>query len=189
MSTNFERKYGKFAVKNLTLYLIIGYVIGYLLMQTNIILYSYLTFNPELILKGEVWRIITWVLTVPGQQSVIFMLIMFFLYYQLGSTLERAWGTARYNVYIIMGIIFTIVGSMLVYIVLVYAIGVQPSSVAAAMGGGFGTNGQYFSGCVSTNYINMSIFLAFAATYPEEKLLLWFIIPIKIKWLELFMLY
>lgn len=183
MSANFERKNGKFAIKNLTLYLIIGYVLGFLIMNFNVGLYSYLTFNPELILKGQVWRLITWILTVPGQSGVIFMLIMFFLYYQLGTALERAWGTAKYNFYIIMGIVFTILGSMIVYLVLVYAVGVESSSVASAMGGGFSIDGKYVMGCVSTNYINMSIFLAFAATYPEEKLLLWFIIPIKIKWL------
>ena len=67
MISNFERKYGKYAVKNLTLYLIAGYVIGYMVGLINPTLYSLLTFNPYMILHGQIWRIVTWVLTMPEE--------------------------------------------------------------------------------------------------------------------------
>ena len=53
MISNFERKYGKYAIKNLTLYLIAGYVIGYMLSLINPTLYGLLTFNPYMILHGQ----------------------------------------------------------------------------------------------------------------------------------------
>ena len=172
MISNFERKYGKYAIKNLTLYLIAGYVIWYMVSLVNPTLYGLLTFNPYMILHGQIWRIVTWVLTMPEELS-IFTIIMLILYYQLGQTLERTWGTYRYNVYLISGLIFTVVGAIVLYVVLTFVYKDTFSSQ---------TLGSYIGAYVSTYYINMSIFLAFAATYPEEQLMLYFIIPIKIKW-------
>ena len=119
MISNFERKYGKYAIKNITLYLIAGYVIGYMLSLINPTLYGLLTFNPYMILHGQIWRIVTWVLTMPEELS-IFTIIMLILYYQLGQTLERTWGTYRYNVYLISGLIFTVVGAIVLYVVLTF---------------------------------------------------------------------
>ena len=87
--------------------------------------------------------------------------------------MERTWGTYRYNVYLISGLIFTVVGAIVLYVVLTFVYKDTFSSQ---------TLGSYIGAYVSTYYINMSIFLAFAATYPEEQLMLYFIIPIKIKW-------
>lgn len=90
---------------------------------------------------------------------------MMMLYYSLGNALERTWGAFRYNVYIFSGILFTVIGAFILYFIT----------------GGFIGLGIFFS----TYYINMSIFLAFAASYPDMELLLYFILPIKIKWMAL----
>ena len=173
MTSKFERKWGKYAINNLPLYLIIGYVIGYVLFYANPILYSYLTFNPYAICHGQIWRVLTWIITIPESLG-IFTIIMLFLYYSLGKSLERTWGAYKFNKYIGAGILFTVVGSMIVYLVLclAYNVGIMEAS---KIGATIGTR-------VSTYYINMSIFLAFAATYPEMQLMLYFIIPVKVKW-------
>lgn len=175
MISKFERKYGRYAIKNLTLYLIIGYVIGYLLNMINPEMYALLTFNPYMIFRGQIWRIFTWVLTMPETLDV-FTIIMLFLYYSLGQSLEKTWGTYRYNVYLFSGFIYTAVGALILYVVL-----------CAVYGGTIPTAwiGSNIGACVSTYYINMSIFLAFAVTYPDMELLLYFIIPIKVKWFGL----
>ncbi len=175
MASKFEKKFGKYAVKNLTLYLIIGYVLGYIIHLINPNMYDLLTLDPYMVFQGQVWRLVTWVLTMPEQLS-IFTIIMLFLYYSLGQSLERTWGTYKYNVYLFSGFLFTAVGAMILYIVLCAYYGSMLS--VSIIGNNIGA-------CVSTYYINMSIFLAFAATYPDMQLLLYFIIPIKVKWFGL----
>ena len=80
MASKFEQKFGKYAIKNLTLYLIVGYVIGYLIYYMNPKLYMMLTFDPYYIMHGQVWRLVTWVISMPESLG-IFTIIMLFLYY------------------------------------------------------------------------------------------------------------
>ena len=161
-----ERKLGRFAIPDLIVYLLAGYVIGYTLSYVAPQALYYLTLEPYFILHGQVWRLITWVLIPPGT-NLIFALIMMMFYFQLGRSLEQTWGTFRFNVYIFGGIIFTVIGAFVLYGI--YSLmGIK----AVGMGG-------YFS----TNYINMAIFLAFAMCYPEMQVLLYFVIPVKMKWL------
>ena len=189
MASNFERKYGKYAIKNLSVYLIVAYIIGYMLQIISPEISEFLAFNPYWVFRGQVWRIFTWILMPPEQLS-IFTIIMLLLYYQLGQGLERAWGTYRYNVFIFSGFIFTILGALVLYGILMGVVyfGILPTSAFSEMTA-YGISdytyyfGAVFGSYVSTFYVNMSIFLAFAATYPEEQLLLYFIIPIKIKWM------
>lgn len=188
MMSKFERKFGKYAIKNLALYLIIGYVIGYVIYYINPDVYELMTFNPYMITHGQIWRLVTWIL-VPPETFSLFTIIMLVLYYQLGQGLEHTWGTYRYNVYMFSGFIFTVAGALAMYgvLMLLYHTDVLPVTMIKEMYDfGYMEMGRYFgdsiSWCVSTYYINMSIFLAYAVTYPEEKLLFYFIIPIKIKW-------
>ena len=163
-----ERKIGKYAIRNLSLYIIIAYVIGYLLYMTGSL--EFISLNPYYISKGQVWRIITWILVPPGSFD-IFTIIMLYFYYQIGRTLEMTWGPFRYNVYIFSGIIFTVIGAVILYII-------------STMNGIDGvTAGMIVSSGFSTYYINLSIFLAFAATYPNISVLLFFVIPVKMKYM------
>ena len=92
---------------------------------------------------------------------------MMLFYYQLGMALERIMGTFRFNVYIFGGIISTILGAFILYGVM-YALGYP---------------GYTMGFSVSTYYINMGIFLAFATIFPDDQVMLYFLIPIKMKWL------
>ena len=166
-----ERKFSKYAISNLTMYLIFGYVAGYVISRFAPGMLGYLTMNPYQILHGQVWRLITWVLIPPSTQSILFYVIMMLFYYQLGMSLERTWGTFRYNVYIFGGILYTAVGAMATWLIM------------AAFMGNAAYVGAYVGAYVSTYYICMSIFLAFAVCYPNMQVMLYFIIPIKMKWL------
>lgn len=160
-----ERKFGRYAITNLTAIIIGLYAAGYLLSVAAPNILNYLTLEPYYILRGQVWRLVTW-LIVPPSSLDIFTIIMLFFYFSIGRALEQTWGAFRYNVYILSGMLFTALGAFLLY-------------------GIFAAQGHYytFGALFTTYYINMSIFLAFAATYPEHQVLLYFIIPIKMKWM------
>lgn len=159
-----ERRFGRYAIRNLTMYMLAGYAIGYLLSFTMPQLLTYFTLEPALILKGQVWRLLSWVI-IPPNDNIIFVIFMMLLYYSLGNTLESYWGAFRYNVYIFSGILFTVIGAFI---------------VNGLIGGVTGFGSLY-----STYYINMSIFLACASIMPDYQLLLYGIIPVKMKWLAI----
>ena len=175
-----RRKLEKYAIPNLTLYLIICYGIGYLMQFLVPAGYQYLMLDPFLVLKGQVWRLVTWILIPPDSSNIFFVLITLYLYYSLGGLLERIWGTYKYNVYLFSGLLFTILGAFALcgYSVLM---GAQPTMYTGLY---LLNNGSavYF-GQFSTYYINMSIFLACAASIPDVQVLLMFLFPIKVKWL------
>ena len=166
-----ERKIGKYAIPNLMIYLIAAYCIGFVIYTVNPNFMLMLTLSPYHILHGQVWRLITWIL-MPTDTRVFSLLIMALLYYQLGSALERSWGTFRFNVYIFCGMLFTVIGAFILY-----------GIYAAAGTGSLETISLISSLTFTTNYINLTIFLAFAVMYPEMQILLFFIIPVKMKWM------
>lgn len=173
--SKFEKKFGKYAIPNLTTILIVCYLVGYVLQYlpgnlSNVL--NYLTLNPYQIIHGQIWRLVTWVVVPPSMGSLFTTLLMLYFYWSLGSTLERTWGTYRYNVYILSGMLFTVLGSFV-------SMGVS----YLMYGDLWAFMSQAGSLCFSTGYINMSIFLAFAVTFPEMQVLLMFIIPIKVKWM------
>jgi len=178
----FERKFGKYAVKNLALILIIFYGVGYVLYLVNPAALNYLTLDPYAIVHGQVWRLISWILVPPTYSFNFLTLIMLMFYYSIGKTLERAWGDFLFNVYVFSGMLFTIVGSFLAFGF--FALQENPTII-------LGSN--YIAGLpnimlamsmfFSTYYINLSIFLAFALTFPDTQVWIWFLFPVKMKWL------
>lgn len=163
-----ERKYGRYAVPGLTNYIIVTYVIGYILYAFNPGWLEYITLEPGLILRGQIWRLVSWVLIPPGSLD-IFTIITLLFYYSIGMNLERTWGGFRYNVYIFGGLIFTIIGAFVCYAIAKAGL---PAGSIPLIGGAF-----------STYYVSMSIYLAFALTYPDMQVLLYFVIPVKMKWM------
>lgn len=171
--SNFEKRFGKYAIQNISLILILCYVVGYVIDLINADFLMYLTLNPYAILHGQVWRLFTWVIIPPSSLDP-FTIIMLLFYYNIGTSLEHTWGTYRYNVYLLSGMLFTVLGSF-VWLGIQYFMGSR----------GIGLyNGSFMASLFfSTYYINMSIFLAFAATFPDVQVLLMFLVPVKVKWL------
>lgn len=175
MLDKLERRLGRYAIPNLTLWLIGGYIIGYILyfasLSSGANFIAMMTLEPaRIIYHFEIWRLITWVM-IPPSYSIFWGLIMMLFYYQLGRVLEQTWGTFRFNVYIFSGILFTVIGAFLLY------------GVARILypGQNISNIGTFFS----TSYINMSIFLAFAVLYGDMQVYLYFVIPIKMRWLAI----
>lgn len=165
-----ERKLGRFAIPNLTVYLLVGYVIGFGIVNLMRDMVGYLTLEPALILRGQVWRLISWVL-IPPTDNLISLVFLVLLYYSLGTALERTWGSFRYNVYIFSGLLFTVLAVFGLYAFYYFRYGVEVPLSAVVL--------------IGTNYITMSIFLAFAVIYPDMEVMLYFILPIKMKWMAL----
>lgn len=182
----FERKFGKYAIRNLSFVLVACYAVGYVIQMMDVtgLITSFLTLNPYAILHGQIWRLVTWILIPPSGGGLLFTLIMLYFYCSLGTSLERAWGTYRYNVYLFQGMLFTIAGS---FLLMGYCYLFRPEfQLTERLTLTIQTPYDYFAFTAmlfSTYYINMSIFLAYAATFPDAQVLLMFIIPVRVKWL------
>lgn len=164
-----ERKYGRYAIRNLPMIMVVLYVVGYVIELFLPSALSLFQLEPYDILHGQIWRLVTWVI-IPPSSLDIFTVIMLYFYFSLGRTLEQTWGAFRFNLYIFSGMFFTAVGAFILYGALYAMTGSQVYGI-----------GNFFS----TYYINMSIFLAFALTYPDLQVMLYFLIPIRIKWMGL----
>lgn len=154
----------RFGIPNLMRVIVIGNVAVYVLMlltqanDANAL--SFLTFNFNALLHGEVWRLVTFVF-VPAYSSPFALLISLYFYYWIGSTLERQWGTAKFNLYYISGALLTVLGVVLASLI---------------------TGNPYLT-AAGTGYVNLSMFFAFAFLFPDTTVLLFFILPVKMKWL------
>lgn len=168
--TKWERKYGKFAISNLTVILIVCFIFGYLIQIFQPSAIEIINLNPEKVMQGQVWRLITWILMPPRGLSVWIIITLMF-YFHIGRTLENVWGDFRYTLYILSGIIFTDLGVLGTYLVMKLC-GLDDFASLFAM----------YSD-TSTYYLCMSMYLAYAFMFPDRQVLIYFIIPIKIKWI------
>lgn len=170
--TKLERKYGKFAIPNLTFFLIAGFVVGYLIMMMMPEGLALLALDPAKVMQGQIHRLITWVLIPPSDLNPLVILMLIF-YFSIGRTLENTLGDFQYTVYIVSGIIFTDIGMMVTYFVM--ALLGQADMLAIFF--------QYGYFGASTYYLCMTMFLAYAFLFPELQVLVYFIIPVKVKWM------
>lgn len=124
---------------------------------THFNLISYLTLDIPMVLQGQVWRLVTW-LIVPNQDNILWMALSLYFYYFIGTALENRWGARRFLIFFVIGAIANIAAAFLSHVITGY---------------GFGVN----------TYLYFSLFLAFAALYPDMQFMLFFVLPIKAKWL------
>ena len=154
-----ERKFGKYAIKNLMYYIILLYALGFVILLFKPDIYqNWLSLNAQAILSGQIWRIFTYIIY-PPTGSLITILISLYFYYTVGTMLERQWGTFRFNLYFFTGVLLHAIAAIFIYLVW---------GVILEMG---------------TYYLNLSMFFAFAAMFPNMQVLFMWIIPIKMKWL------
>ncbi len=166
---NLERKYQRYAIRNLMFYITMLYAAGLVLwlMESGPMIYlKYLCLDVEKILQGQVWRLVTFLVFPPAFGSwqftqVFFGVIALLLYNNLGQTLEHIWGSFRFNVFFLMGVVAQIIAAFVGYLVF----------------------GQFW--LLTTGFLNSSIFLAFAMYNPDAQFQLFFVLPIKAKWLAI----
>lgn len=181
--SKFEKKFGKYAIRNISLYMIVCYAFGYIIELINPEFLMMLALDPyKIIMEFQIWRLFTWVIIPPSSLSFLVIISLYF-YWSIGTNLEHTWGTYKYNVYLFTGFLCTILGSFL-YL----AVGTLQFYPAVAETGAAITEVMEYVGILasysfSTFYVNMSIMLLFAFTFPDVQVLLMFVIPIKVKWL------
>ena len=153
-------------IPNLMLWICIGNALVYFLSQfgTPLSLYSALSFDPQAIAHGQVWRLFSYIFTFAGIgdmsiYSIFSVALALYCSYWPARYLEQLWGSLRVNLYYLIGILAMDVYAMLVYFLFHVSYG------------------------VSALYLNLSMFLAFAVLFPDVQVLLFFIIPIKVKYL------
>lgn len=164
-----ERKYGRFGIPSLTMYIIISYVLGYALLMINPAVLSMLSLNVTKILHGQIWRLVTWIIYPPSTGNpILFFLMILLFYYPVSNHLERTWGSFRFTLYIFSGMLFTVISAFLLYFIT------------------GGTTDMLFGGSLfSTYYISLSIFLAYALSYPDMHVLIMYVLPVKMKWMAI----
>ncbi len=150
-----EKRFRRFAIPNVTLYLIIGQVAFYLAVTSQFVDIQDMLLIPANVYQGQVWRLFSF-LFIPPVTNILFAFFAWYIFYFMGTALENQWGVFRYNIYLLIGCL-------------------------TAIGFSFLTPGY-----PATNaFIGGSVFLAFAFLFPDFQLLLFFILPIRIKWLAL----
>ena len=151
-----ERRFGHIAIPNLTLVLVAGQSLCFILYAIDPGFIRELVLVPHLVLKGEIWRLITFII-VPPQTNPIFAFFALYIFYMMGTALEEEWGLFKYNVYMAVAFFATVIITIL-----------GPVYVA------------------DNFYIEASVFLAFAFLYPDFEFLLFFVLPVKVKYLSWF---
>ncbi|MCL2842866.1 MAG: hypothetical protein FWE28_05280 [Oscillospiraceae bacterium] len=156
----------RFGVPNLIRFVVFGTALVYILglMDTTGNLYSYLSFAPDYILRGQVWRLFTF-LFVPFQTHPIFLVIVLYLSFTLGSYLEQTWGTAKFTIFYLLSVIVLIVTGMVLHLV-------TPTFLGT------------FS-LVNGYYIHILMLLVFTTLFPNLSFRFMFIIPMQAKWIGL----
>ena len=145
-------KHPRFGIPNLMLGIVIGTILVYLVdMFSQDTFSALLYFSRDLVLRGQVWRAVTF-LFIPDNSNPFFFILSMYFYYFIGSNLEREWGAGKFTIFYGMGAVLTLITG-------------------------------FCTGYASIGYLNLSLFLAFATLYPNLQFLLFFIIPVKAKWL------
>ncbi|MEG2000792.1 MAG: hypothetical protein RR053_05320 [Evtepia sp.] len=151
----FAYKHPRFGIPNLMRYIVLGNVLVFLLDQFSVgggaACSNLLSFSAPLILKGQIWRLISFVF-VPQGGGLFWVAVSLYFYYFIGNALEQEWGAGKFTLFYSLGIVFNIIIGMI-------------------------------TGYASMQYINLSMFFSFATLYPNLQFLLFFIIPIKAKWM------
>lgn len=153
-----ERKFYKFSISNLMEIIVFGmglvYIVDLVLGNAmHISVSSMLAFDRGAILHGQIWRLITFVF-IPPNSSILFILLSLYFYWMVGNGLENQWGSFKFNVFYICGILGTVIAG-------------------------------FITGYATNNYLNLSLFLAFALIYPDYQVLFFGILPLKVKYLAI----
>lgn len=159
----FAVRHPGWGIPGLMRYIVIGEAVVYFLtVFSSAYAVSFLQFDWYAILHGEIWRLVTFVF-MPGYSSLgqaLWVVLFLYLYYMIGTTLEREWGTAKFTLYYLSGVALTVL-----------------TAILSSLLSGHNTT------IAGTDYVNLSLFFAFAMLYPDMQFLIFLIIPVKVKWL------
>ena len=144
-----RRKWSRFlynnrdkGIPNLMLFISVGTLIVYFfsMIDPSNVIYRFICFDRNAILHGQVWRLFTYVF-VPTSRG-IWLFLLLFAYYGIGRMVESVWGTLKFNLFYLCGVVIMDIAGLLL------------------------------GRTATTYYLNLSLFLALATMYPDNKVLL-----------------
>lgn len=159
-----EKRFGHLAVPNVILVLIVAQlfiyaaiIVGRLDMQSIVLI-------PKAVFAGEWWRLLSFMIVPPdiatGALSALFLAFFWYILFFMSQALEAAWGVFRFNLYLLTAVLFAIVGAFVGQLI-------SPASHIL----------------VSTTFLYWCVFFAFATIQPNIQFLLFFVVPVKVKWM------
>lgn len=157
-----ERLFGRFALPGIPLIIVAGQVLAWFAILRGLFTEWPLLLIPGLAAHGQWWRVVTFLFDPPWFifhsqiWGILAGLFAWWLFYFMGTALEGFWGTFRFNVFLFIGFVFTVAAGFL-----------QPIDP------------------VSNLFLGASVFLAFAYLNPNFEMMLFLIVPVRIKWLAL----
>ena len=159
-----EKRFGHWALPNVVLYVIVAQLVVYALVISGRISFVNLPLVPKAVLGGELWRLFSFLISPPniagGAMSALFLAFFWYIFWMMSSALEQIWGAFRFNVYLLCGVLLTILTAFV---------------------------GQFISPATTIiifpDFLYLSVFLAFAVNHPNVEFLIMFILPVKVKWL------
>jgi len=155
--TKLERKYGRICIPNLISILVGAQILVYAVeLFVNQYISLYLSLNRTALLVGQLWRVVTFVFVPFSGGGPLSVVLGIYFTWFVGTALEKEWGDFRYTLYFLLGMVGTVLACLL-------------TGVTA-----------------STYCLSLSLLLAFAMLYPEVQVLLFFVIPIRVKYFGLF---
>jgi membrane associated rhomboid family serine protease len=151
-----ERRFGSYAIRDLMKYIVILNALAFVLVYIDPTgtFYNKLVLDPAMVFKGQVWRLVTFVF-LPPSFSLLWVALTLYFYYSIGVALEHEWGSFRFNMYYLIGMLGTIAVSLI------------------------------FGFPATALFINLSLFLAFARLYPDYEILIFYMLPVKIKYIAI----
>ena len=147
--------FGRYAVPNITVFIIAGQLLVFMLAMRDPGAIDRISMDTAKVMTGEWWRVFTFTL-IPPMMHPVWAFCYYYLFHLMGTALELYWGTFRYNLFLLIGYLATM-------------------TAAFIPGNGFATNG----------FLQGTVFLAFAHLNPNFELRIFFLFPIRIKWLAL----
>ena len=159
-----ERKFGRYAIPNLMKYIVVLFVVGLMIgtFMPNFY-YQYLSLDFTMIMRGQVWRLVTFIIPLGSLNSILFFAISTYFYYMIGNSLEQNWGAFRMNLYFFSGVFFNVLASLITFLI---------------------TKNSYLSSD-AMSLICSTMFFAFAALYPNTQFYIYFLIPVKAKYMAI----
>lgn len=155
LSFNLERKLRRFTIHNLMNYVVGAMALIFVidLVMPTVNLYGMLSLRRDLVLQGQVWRLLTFAL-LPPDTSLLWIIFSLYFYWMIGTTLENQWGSFKFNLFYWVGILGNILSA-------------------------------FITGYADNTFLNLSLFFAFAALMPDYQVMVFFILPVKVKYLAL----
>ena len=162
-----ERKLKGRCIPHITRIFVICSILGDLLYMQNTASVGYFAFSPHLIMQGQVWRLITWIFMPSGNTSSFWGLLFIFCLWMLGESLENSLGSFKMNFFFFGSIIFFDIVGMLFFGITCLA----------------PINGSIIEIWLTMSYSLFSLYLMLGLFMPDAEVRLYFVLPIKMKWL------